>query len=255
MLTRCNCCKDKTESINRERLRAINNRVYEKSECKVCGKTKSIFLPRAGPEGGALTSKEEGEMQKFADFAGEAYKPLEDRKDLHGYLYQKGQSNKDIGTWVNNDRSHAIVSLKGSNDRDDIIPDAKIAFGKYKGSKEYKARDMFIKNLMSEYGNDITLTGHSRAGTEAHHMGIENGLKSHSFNPGTSIPQIEVPKNILENIKCKFDKEACDKIKRDNKVYITGLDPISVLSLTGPAKVHVVKPTHANVHGIKNFQA
>lgn len=121
----------------------------------------------------------------------------------------------------------AVVSYRGTDAFEDIIPDLGIAFGAHNSLIPYSMHrfekaDQKLKDTQEKY--DVKyLTGHSLGGAQAISTARKNGLHSITFNPGSSpIPEAThaflcSTSNICEN-------------ELPQTIFTTGKDPISYSS-------------------------
>jgi len=238
----CIKCRMRTKTINIE----TNDRC-EKGDCIDCGIGKCRFIKRI--RGAGLE-----EQNKYAQYAKLAYEPVGER----GTNEDRRLSNKETAVFLEGD--DLIISYRGTTpSAKDLVSDARILIGTFLNGSRFKRSLETTKKAIQKYPSKrVILVGHSLGGRLSHDIGTMLGVKSYSYNIGSS--PVDIPSNIVESLRCKFttDEEhrtACDKIKELNKSYHTYGDPLSLSSITGHHNTEVIKPKQSNIHGIDNFIA
>ena len=256
--TWCAKCKIHTDNGDSSIVKTRNGRTRQISTCLVCQTKKSRFIATRDKDGGSIPDEQ---STLYANLAGSAYEPEKDRvayvqRTVQGIsLEQDGElSDAEQAVYVDEKGKKVIVSFRGTVPSvNDAISDARIVLGTLKRGRRYKKSEKVVDEVKEKYkGYDVELTGHSLGARISHDLAIEKGVKSHSFNIGSS--PVDLPKGFWNYLKCKVTPELCEKIKKDNKVYHSVLDPISVSGLVGTADVKFYKPKVANVHGLANFR-
>jgi len=249
----CVHCKNVTPSSPDSLLISLtsNDKFLGKGVCVNCNKIKTKFVKGEGLS--RLKGNERKTMEYYANFANDAYEPVNDRHTIDGYEYMPSLSDHQVAVYKN-PSGKVIVAYKGTSDKGDIIPDVKIALNKYKNSGEYKNKDTHLKSLIKDYGADnIITTGHSKGAFESHHLAVTNGLKSHSFAVGGT--PLDITKKIFQQGYCKIYPSKCKDVLENNYTYTTGIDPVSFTSMIGIGNNKLVKLKTKNVHGLKNYMA
>lgn len=237
----CFKCMDHTGDTEISEIINAKNQKYLTTKCKICGVKKCKFIKR-NPSGNGV------EMGVFARYAKLAYEDPGDR----GELEDKELSNDEAAVFVNNDT--VIVAFRGTvltNPRD-LIADARIAYGNFLSGSRMKRSISFVNKVTKKYPDkEIILTGHSLGARIAHDVASILGLKSYSYNMGSS--PVDIPFNLLETLRCKYGKN-CNIDKEKQKAFHSYGDPVSLSSLSGYHDTEIVprKPGH-DVHTIDNF--
>jgi hypothetical protein len=124
-------------------------------------------------------------MQEHSDERHAVYK----RKGIDGYMY----------------------SIRGTSDKNDLLPDAHIVTGTQHKSKDFQQSLARLEELIEQLGGEWSTSGHSLGGTKAMWIAEQLGLESYAFNPG-------------------FHSAADDVLHPDyhgHHVYIVKGDPVS----------------------------
>lgn len=198
-------------------------------------------------------------MKFYAQFAKAAYDPNADMSHL-GYVKDETLSNRHRSLYYNPETKEAILAgrgtqLKGRSKLGDVGTDLLIATYLHHLSSRFKNFNKTAKLAKEKYGDNLTLTGHSLAGSTAMYANSKFGIPAHVYNPGVS------PGLAKEGIKKKiFDKLTFGLFKNrpvnnNLTIHTTGKDPISILSpLVANAKVNVVKRRRGvDAHALANF--
>ena len=179
------------------------------------------------------------------------------KKEFPNYTLDKELSNNYSITIVKPD-GQTILAYRGTDftRADDLMADVVIASGLYKtdvvqyiqlpnGAYEYLPSGLTRFNLSqkkyeevaTKYGDKITLTGHSKGGTLAHHIGRINKKPSYVFNKG-SVP------NLYGEI-----------YESDSNTYLVEGDIISnyATTYTPKDKIKFIPQTAPTAHSLQNF--
>jgi hypothetical protein len=209
-------------------------------------------LPRINIYGSGVIPKDDGIYLLLSQ---EAYRPKNERKELiDGYIYDKDLSSERTAVYVKD--GSTIISHRGTvpTDVSDLKQDALILTGDFHKSDRLKKSLSQVETAMKKYPkNIISNTGHSLGGRVASEIGRllpVRDSKVVAFNIGSS-PR-DVTKNVYESTKCKLSNDDLCKKLKNQTLYTTGVDPISINSLSQIGS-KVSKPTTANVHSLKNF--
>lgn len=235
----CLKCKKNTETENIK----IEGK-FKKGNCVICGTKKSKFIKIKG--------KGLEERNKYARYAKLAYESPKNRATNEDTKL----STSETAVFLEGDE--VIIAYRGTTpSTKDLLADARILVGNFLNGPRFKRSLQTTQKAISKYPNKrVTLTGHSLGARIAHDIGTMLNLKSYSYNIGSS--PVDIPNNIIESLRCKFTtdeehKEACEKIKENNKSYHTYGDPLSLSSVTGHHDTEFIKPKQTNIHGIDNF--
>jgi len=236
----CLKCRRRTETID-----VTRDSRKEIGKCLQCGTKKCRFVRVIKGEG----VEERGHFAKYAKLA---YAPIGER----GTNLDRKLSTDESSVWL--EGNDLIIGYRGSTPTNaDLISDSRILIGTFLNGPRFKRSLKTTQEAMKRYPSKrVILVGHSLGARLSHDVGMLLGVKSYSFNIGSS--PVDIPQNIVDSLRCKFTtdekhKEACNKIKENNKSYHSYGDPLSLSSITGHAQTEFVKPTQANVHGIENF--
>jgi hypothetical protein len=223
----------------------------------VCLTKKSRFIKTRDAEGGSIPDTE---STFYANIAASSYEPEDKReeflKDNNIDLEQDNKlSDNEQAVYVDEKDKKVYVSFRGTTPSTaDVVSDTRIVLGTLKRGRRYKKSEELMDDVKDKYKDyDITSSGHSLGARLSHDISIEKGVKSHSFNIGSS--PVDLPKGFWKYLKCKITPSLCEKVKRNNKVHHSVGDPVSISSLVGTADVKYYKPKSKNVHGIDNFMA
>lgn len=191
-------------------------------------------------------------------FEDEGYQKAEQelKESYPNYELDKELSDNYSITIIKPDGS-AILSYRGTDiDRpDDIMADMVIASGLYKtsilqyvalpsgaykylpaGFTRFNLAQQKYESVASKY-NKITLTGHSKGGSQAKYIANNNNVEAHIFNPG-SVPNL--PGEVYES---------------NANTYLVKGDIISKFSstYTPKEKIKYIPQTASSSHSLQNF--
>lgn len=185
----------------------------------------------------------------------ESYLPPNQRQNIDTYIYDRELSNDNIAVYYSPTKNDLIIAHRGTHDKHDVLEDAKIISGNFEKSERLKKTFKQVENILKYYPTaTVTNTGHSLASRISQYIGLMlplNKSKVVGFNSGTA--PIDIRKNLINIVKCYlFNTDECKKYKNQT-LYTTLIDPISILSVITPSKVKIVKPTKLNPHSLSNF--
>ncbi len=195
---------------------------------------------------------------KFLRISDEAYQKQPEREiNIEGYIYNPLLSTPKTAIYINEKDKRIIIGHRGTvpSDLNDLIADAAIMTGTFGFSNRLKESMSTVQNVIHVYPNfRITNTGHSLGGKVASEIGqrlSKDNSRVVAFNIGST--PLDMPKNLLNQTKCIFTNSSqCQKLK-NQRIYSTGVDPISISSLT-QVGAKVIRPRRFNVHSLKNFK-
>lgn len=194
----------------------------------------------------------------YALLSQEAYEPKNNReKTVNTYNYDLDSSTERVAVYVSNSKKKIIIAFRGTvpSDKTDLLADTFITANQLEKSDSYQRSYQVVQGVIKKYpGYTIELTGHSKGGSFA--LGISKKLplqdsKVVVFNPGFS--PLGLATSIKENLKAKLNpnSEAAQRL-RNQTIYTTGLDPISISSLLSSG-VKIITPKSINIHSLSNF--
>lgn len=134
------------------------------------------------------------------------------RQNINGWQYLNHLSNKDHAVYSNG--SQYRLSIKGTSQLKDILPDLKIIAGTQNSSRDFKNSLDYFRNLRAQTGttrDQWQVVGHSLGGSKAMWIAQNENIQSHAFNPG-------------------YHNATDDRINtryQGNNLYFTAGDPIS----------------------------
>mgnify|MGYP000504181873 CR=1 FL=1 len=237
----CLKCRNKTETKE-----IVVEGKYKKGICMVCGCKKCIFVKISSGKG------IDSEGGKYAGYAKLAYEPVGNR----GTNEDRKISTNETAVFLEGD--DLIIAYRGTTpSTKDLISDTRILIGTFLNGSRFKRSLQTTTKAMAKYPSKrVILVGHSLGARLSHDIGMMLGVKSYSYNIGSS--PVDVKDNLLQALRCKFSSDeehqkACQSVKENNKSYHTYGDPLSISSLTGHHNTTLIKPKHANIHGIQNF--
>lgn len=223
--------------------------------------SRSTTLNKAKAQVRVLESIGEGKISSSEEIyllvSEEAYRKPDQRKpEIKGYIYDPELS--DLRTAVYVSPGNIIISHRGTvpTDTQDLKDDALIVAGHFdKSSRINKGLDIIHKAMKKYPGIKISNTGHSLGGKVAQSIGLllpVNDSKVIAFNPGSS--PLDIAKNLKDLAVCSLSSsDNCKKLKNQT-VYATGIDPISISSLLHSGRTSIIKPEKGNVHSLSNFR-
>lgn len=193
-------------------------------------------------------------MRHYAQLSDAAY----GGKDLShlGYDIDTEHSNRNRTLYKHKDSGKAILSFRGTDlhsksKMGDIGTDALLALGLHGLSSRFRNAKKATDQAIAKYGKDnLTVTGHSLAGSQALYVNSKRGVEAHAYNPGVSPAMVR--KDLMDSLSAQLFKR---KPKTNATVYTTGTDVISGLTplLTRAKKVFVPKKKGQNAHSLNNF--
>jgi len=225
-----------------------------KKETKVKPETKETKETKVKPEtketketfddGGFYRERIHNKID-YAPFAAAAYKKTDkERIDYMNRFSQDGKyisykpqfSNPEIAVYKTSS-GKGIIALRGSATSDDWLKtNPNILAGDITKSQRYQVNKELIEQIRKDMNvskPDLTIVGHSLAGTEAMAIATENGYKGVGFNSASSPAMIA--KDPLRN---KYGRNVVN-------FFIPG-DPVSTSSLFVPGGPRNVSIPHAN---------
>lgn len=127
----------------------------------------------------------------MAHMVDQAYKPVEGRTGAHGWTYLDEHSDekhavfhKPAGGKGPGKRDQYLLSIRGTADAGDLLPDAFITAGAQDQSADFQASLAKAKDLQGKLKGDWSVGGHSLGGTKAMWVAEQTGVDSFAFNPG-----------------------------------------------------------------------
>lgn len=202
---------------------------------------------------------QEEPMKFYAQFSRAAYDRNADMSHL-GFVKDDSLSNRNRSLYYNHETKEAILAgrgtqLKGRNKLGDIGTDILIAANLQHLSSRFKNFNKTAKLAREKYGDNLTLTGHSLAGSTAMYANSKLGIPAQVYNPGVSpgMAKDGIKKKIFDKLTFGLFKDR--PVKNNLTIHTTGKDPISILSqLVANAKVNVVKKKRGvDAHSLQNF--
>ena len=158
--------------------------------------------------------KDESNMRRFSVLSKAAYDYYhfgyeKANKEMHNYLprheiMREFSDNDSIAVW-GRDKNQIVLSFRGTQGTEDIIPDLEIATGlsdapglsqvrQYAGKVfggRFNSAQVKYEALKKHYPDkDIVMTGHSLGGAQALSIARQNDEESYAFNPGAGIGPI-----------------------------------------------------------------
>lgn len=197
------------------------------------------------------------EDQVFLKASEESYKEKNNRDLLIGnYTYDPEISTARTAVYVG--PMNVIIAHRGTvvGDISDLKQDALILAGQFDKSDRLKRALQTVEETIRKYPNlQIINTGHSLGGKVASNIGKFLSLKNSKvvgFNIGSS--PVEIAANLKNKVMCSIsNSDLCKKLKNQT-LYTTGFDPVSISALSHVGTTHIVKPESANVHSLASFK-
>jgi hypothetical protein len=195
--------------------------------------------------------------QIYLKVSQESYKPIGKREGLlnNEYMLDPDLSNERTVTYVS--PKNIIIGNRGTipTDSQDLKEDALIIAGHFDKSPRVKSTlDLIHKTMMKYPGLPIINTGHSLGGRVSQSLGLLLPLMDSKvvvFNPGAS--PLDISTNIKDLALCKLtNSEHCKKLKNQT-IYSTGFDPISISSLLHSGRTKIIGSEKFNIHALSNF--
>jgi hypothetical protein len=206
-------------------------------------------------EGGALKDPRD---EIYLKVSVQSYQPPSKRQhSLDGYKYDSELSTDTEAIYYDSKDKKVIIGHRGTKTAEDLVDDARIIAGNFT-SKSPRLANAILKTrqVLQKYPDyTLTSTGHSLGNFVASVIGPLQTYKNSrvvGFNPGASFETFK--KNLGDTLKCFLsNSEDCRKLK-NQKVYSTGIDPISILGLIHPGKTEIVRAkSYLNPHALSNF--
>ena len=205
-------------------------------------------------EGGALKDPRD---EIYLKVSVQSYQPPSKRQhSLDGYNYDSDLSTDTEAIYFNPTSKQLIIGHRGTKNAEDFKDDARIIAGNFGSSPRLSHAILKTKQALQKYP-DYTLTsvGHSLGNVLASVIGPMQSYKNSrvvGFNPGSSFETLKT--NLANTLKCTFsNSEECKKLK-NQKVYSTGVNPVSILGLIHPGKTEIVRAkSFLNPHALSNF--
>ena len=179
----------------------------------------------------------------FALLSSEVYNAPFARSDIEDYKYLSIYSNNDVGVWVNED-DEGIISIKGTNNINDLIKDVKISLDRHP-MKNFERISRNILKIRTTLTNiRFKLTGHSLGGLRVMFHASKYRGSGVVFNP--FIPNIgfKIINMITETPGIKKYTIIGDPLS-NNIAKIPNEDSVKVLSIPNVGLL--------NKHGIKSY--
>lgn len=207
-------------------------------------------------EGGALKDPKD---EIYLQVSIESYKPPSQRQHslLNGYKYDSDLSTDTEAIYYNPTLKQLVIGHRGTKVAEDLVDDARILKGNFDKSPRLAHALSKTKQALDKYPDyTLTTTGHSLGNSISSTIGPLQSYKNSrvvGFNPGASFETLK--KNLGHTLKCTFsgNSEECKKLK-NQKIYSTGVDPISILGLIHPGKTEIVRTkSFLNPHSLSNF--
>jgi len=200
------------------------------------------------------------EQQKYAHFSNAAYSlnnPLHSRAvnqansikvlndaGITGYEIHPS-SNHQRGVYINNDKKDIVIAHRGTKPSSfsNLQSDIAIGFGMQGSTNRFKRavkRDKKIKDAFPNH--NITLTGHSLAGSLGSQSSKENDIKGVFYNIGSGVPTLSTLSQHLQ--------------PKNNNIthYSVNFDPVSIQSKKyNINQINVKRKNGVNAHSLENF--
>lgn len=189
-----------------------------------CNGTAHYRRPKP-KKGGAITGTE---IKKLTE---SSYKLNKDKPEKIGDLVlDKELSTRKAAVYANPKTGEAVVSHRGtSSTAEDWANNLAMSVGLYKTTDRYKKGKETQKKVNAKYGKEnVITTSHSQSGQLAHQLNKEGLVnKSIEVNPARLPGQ---------------------KVKKNETIIKSSLDPVSVLAQTGKqkGKVNIIKAKSYN---------
>lgn len=143
------------------------------------------------------------------------------------------------------DTNEHVLAFRGTDIKKsrgkDILTDIQMAFGKY--NKEFKQASELTQRAKDQFGENLTLAGHSLGASKALTAGMDNNIRSVTFNP-------YVGSGMSKRLK-KYMKTT----NSDTHIQINDAVGLSALANVPDSQVVVYDNGGANPHTIKSFKS
>lgn len=186
------------------------------------------ILKQLQPSYSGLTEDE----RFYAWFANEVY--TRDRRNYKGFLLLPNYNQRTRASWFNAERNELIVAFRGTEEREDIIPDINIAFSSSASIQRFNDDVEYYKSVINEYPTaKVVATGHSLGGFSVANVisKVDRG-EGYTYNGGVGI-----------NNKRLYNNSRLTNIR-------TSVDPVSSL---GKEYMKTITPKLLNIHSVINF--
>lgn len=163
--------------------------------------------------------------------------------------------------YVSEAKDKAVLSFRGTSKiKGDLGSDALLALGMQKTGSRFKNAEKAAKAAYADYGDKLSLTGHSLGGSSAlyarHALPKGAKVETHAFAPHVSL--FHSLKDSFKTVHDKFfGSGKRKKATADTTIYKTKTDPVSafVSPYYSKAKVVTVKTKSRNPHSMSNFKS
>jgi len=145
--------------------------------------TKMVNLGTVLPKFLSIATKKEKIIAKLAAAV------YQHRGEVPGAQYLGGTA--EMGAWKT--CYGVIVSVRGTENIDDVVTDAGLALGKIKATKRWDRTLKDFGDLVSEFGKPSYITGHSLGGTLALNLSEKFKIPAIVFNPGSTVIGSRIP--------------------------------------------------------------
>ena len=187
------------------------------------------------------------------EFAAEAYdKPNDRDNNIDGYDYDKSLSNQDVAVYHNPKTEKTIVSWRGTSQVRDLKPDLGIALSRFANTKRFAEADEKLQEVVNKYGiENIRLSGHSLAGKIAQDLGVKYGIRTDTFNAGST--PLGISRDIINTISCNIlPTQECKNSSLITNHTVAG-DPISNWNFFSNQNHKIYRARSLNPHSMSNF--
>ena len=242
-------------SVNTSRLGDKKNKKQERLGKKLIDKqVLGVKKSTKSPKKRAYDQMNKDE-QEDAIFTNASYDAPETRKDIGDYKYDKDLSDLRTAVYHNPKTKHTKMSLRGTDFKNvkDVATDVGILTGKQKNTSMFKKDKKDFKKVVSKYGKNIKLHGHSLGGSRAYQLSKDNNVEASVFNMGTGIDK----GGMFDKLKCSnpiktMRPKWCDKIKKHH-VFGDGISATGKLT-AGDQKTYFTGDYNpAKTHTMANF--
>ncbi len=120
----------------------------------------------------------------MAHLASQAYAETDQRKGRGEWSYLPGLSDLKHATWRHSSGNRYAMSIRGSKDAGDILPDVHIAAGTQDSSQDFQDTFARAQFLEASLPGQWDYVGHSLGGTKSMWVAQQMGGDSYAFNPG-----------------------------------------------------------------------
>ena len=189
------------------------------------------------------------------------FKKTYDKYHMEGrYDIDKELSSANHVTFVDKETGRAVISFRGTRPTNiaDIFSDVGIALGLQAFTPRFEEASEVTKRAIKKYGgkDNVDVTGHSLGGAQALYVNNKFGVEAHAYNPGEGIPPAMLSSiNPVLGAAAKAAQANRHQSEDNAHVYLSGLDPISVLANRLPVDVNHQRNDQGFLgdHNLENF--